>query len=317
MELMQKELQKCPICDSTNGYEFSGIVGTYAQCRICKAKWKLLVRKEKIIELTLHELPKNGSSIHTITSTKTPLFTVIGKPLLAEFWKNLQLDKEVNWEFLSKNVSSDVSKAIFAEKGEKLLYQWEGTRRVPTEIIMTGKPYKTIKTEKGILLLSNQKLRWLERRNRGSPKNVTSFLVVYEIPLQEVRGISGDTGDSTSWTAPGSMFNISVVDKQGENTFRLHYGFLEVFRPIVERAIEIRKNEIEAEKKKERLHVVLDFSFLKTYMKKGGLIMEVLRCPQCSATIEFPKSGTQTKCSYCGNIIYAQDIFEKVKSLLE
>ena len=278
----------------------------------------VFVKEKKILELKLHELPKNGSAVYTITSTKAPLFTIIGTRLLTDFWKNLKLDKEVNWEFLSKNVSSDVSKAVFAEKGEKLLYQWEGTREVPTEIVISGDTIKTTKKERGILLLSTQKLHWLERRERGLLKKVTSFLVVYEIPLQEVRGILGDTGDSNGWEMSERVpKNISVVNKQGENKFSLHYTFLEVFKPMIEKAIEIRKKEIEAEKKKERLHVMLDFSFLKTYMEKGGLVMQVLRCPQCSATIEFPKSGTQTKCSYCGNTIYAQDIFEKVKSLLE
>ena len=184
----------------------------------------------------------------------------------------------------------------------------------PEEIVINDKTYKTTKWEPGILLLSTQKLRWLERRESGFWKKVTSFLVVYETPLEEIRGISGDTGDSRNWQLAKK---ISVVDSKGENTFNLQYAFLELFKPIIENAIEIRKKEIEAEKKKERLHVMLDFSFLKTYMEKGGLIMQVLKCPHCSATIEFPESGTQTKCSYCGNTIYAQDIFEKVKSLLE
>jgi hypothetical protein len=44
--------------------------------------------------------------------------------------------------------------------------------------------------------------------------------------------------------------------------------------------------------------VVLDFSSLKEYMEKGGLVLQ------------------KTKCEYCGSTIYAQDIFEKVKSLI-
>ncbi|MDI6847807.1 MAG: hypothetical protein QMD23_06750 [Candidatus Bathyarchaeia archaeon] len=108
-----------------------------------------------------------------------------------------------------------------------------------------------------------------------------------------------------------------MVDSKGENTFNLQYAFLELFKPTIENAIAIRRKEIDVEKKKERLHVILDFSFLKTYMEKGSLVMQVLKCPECGATIEFPKSGSQTTCSHCGKIIYAQDIFEKVKSLLE
>ena len=318
MDLMHKEIPKCPICGSTSGYEFSGIIGKYAKCLECMTKWQFFVKEGEISELKLHELPKDGSAVYTIASTKAPLFTTIGTRLPTDFWKNLKLDKEVNWDFLSKNISSDVSKSVFREKGERLLNQWEGAREVLTETVISGKTHKIKKWENGILLLSTQKLRWLERRERGFLKKVTSFLVVYEIPLEEVRGISGDTGDSTHWETGGRVpKNISVVDKQGEHKFRLRYAFLEMFKPIIEKAVEIRKKEIEAEKKKERLHVMLDFSFLKTYMEKGGLIMQVLKCPHCSGTIDFPESGTQIKCTYCNNTIYAQDIFEKVKSLLE
>lgn len=315
---MREEFPKCPICGSTNGYKFSGIISKYAQCLKCTTKWQFFVKEEKISELKLHELPKDGSAVYTITSTKAPLFTTIGTRLPTDFWKNLKLDKEVNWEFLSKNVSSGVSKAVFTDKGEKLLYQWEGTREVSEETVLLGETRKITNWETGVLLLSTQKLRWLRKRQHGLWKKVTSFLVVDEIPLVEVRGMSGETGDSSTWERSESYpMNITVVAKQGENRFRLHYAFFEVFKPIVKNAIEIRKKEIEVEKKKERLHVMLDFSFLKTYMKKGGLIMQVLKCPHCSATIEFPESGTKIKCSYCGNTIYAQDIFEKVKSLLE
>jgi DNA-directed RNA polymerase subunit RPC12/RpoP len=51
-------------------------------------------------------------------------------------------------------------------------------------------------------------------------------------------------------------------------------------------------------------------------MEKGGLIMQVFKCPECGATVDFPKSGNETKCSHCGKSIYAQDVFEKVKGLI-
>ena len=310
---MQEEFPKCPICGSTNGYKLSGIIGKYAQCLTCMTKWQLFVKDKRILELTLHEFPKDGSSSYTITSTKKPLFTIIGTRLPTDFWKNLKLDKEVNWKFLSKNVSSDVSKAVFTEKGEKLLHQWEGTRAVVEKSVIKGNTVENTKWELGILLLSTQKLRWLARRERGFLKKVTSFLVVYEAPLQEVRGISGDTGDSRNWQSPKK---ITVVDSRGETAFNLQYAFLELFKSIIGNAIEIRKKEIEAEKRKARVHIMLDFSSLKDYMKKGGLVLQTVKCPFCSGPLKLPESGNQTTCEHCGNTIYAQDIFEKVKALI-
>lgn len=311
---MLEEFPKCPICGSTGGYEMSGILGKYAKCRTCMAKWQLFVKNKQILKLALHELPKDGSGLYTVTSTGAPLFTIIGTRLPTNFWKKLELDRTTNWEFLSKNVNSDVSKAVITQEGEKLLHQWGGTKVIKEKKVIEGTTIETIKVEQGVLLLSTQRLRWLARRERGFWKKVVFFLVVHEIPLEDVKGVSGDTGDSREWQ---SLKKMSVVDSRGENTFNLKYAFLEVFKPIVENAIEIRRKEIAKEKKKERLHVMLDFSFLKTYMEKGGLVMKVLKCPECGASIEFPESGTQTKCSHCGKTIYAQDIFEKVKSLLE
>jgi ribosomal protein S27AE len=61
---------------------------------------------------------------------------------------------------------------------------------------------------------------------------------------------------------------------------------------------------------------VLDFSSLKDYMTKGGLVLQTTKCPECGAPMALPTTGNQTKCEHCGNIVYAQDIFEKVKSLI-
>ena len=84
---------------------------------------------------------------------------------------------------------------------------------------------------------------------------------------------------------------------------------------MIESAIKTRKDENEAERKRDKIHVMLDFSFLKSIMEKGGLVMQVLKCPECGATVDFPKTGNETKCNHCGKTIYAQDVFEKVKGI--
>jgi hypothetical protein len=77
-----------------------------------------------------------------------------------------------------------------------------------------------------------------------------------------------------------------------------------------------RREEIEAEKRKERVQVLLDFSSLKEYMEKGGLVLQKTKYPECGAPMALPTSGSQTKCEHCGSTVYTQDIFEKVKSLI-
>jgi hypothetical protein len=77
-----------------------------------------------------------------------------------------------------------------------------------------------------------------------------------------------------------------------------------------------RLESIEAEKRKERVQIVLDFGALKEYMTKGGLVLQTVKCPHCGAPIKIPQSGNQTICEYCGNTVLALDIFEKIKSLI-
>lgn len=74
-----------------------------------------------------------------------------------------------------------------------------------------------------------------------------------------------------------------------------------------------RRQELE----RKKLPVLIDFSFLKTFIEKGGIVLTTLKCPHCSAPIKMPKGGTETVCDHCGSTVYAQDIFEKVRKLIE
>jgi ribosomal protein S27AE len=73
---------------------------------------------------------------------------------------------------------------------------------------------------------------------------------------------------------------------------------------------------IEAEKRRERVQIVLDFGALKEYMARGGVVLQTMKCPECGAPLRLPATGNQTKCEHCGNTILAQDIFDKIKSLI-
>ena len=269
----------------------------------------------------LHELPKDGSSIKTIKDTKyegEPLYNIIGECLPIDFWKRLKLEDKIRWDYLSSLIMEEATRVIILEKGEKLLAQWIGKNVTSEEIILEGNLRKIPKRENGLLLLSTRKIRWIKTMEIGFFNKKIEFELGKQIALENIRGISGETGDSRGWSSLDTLMKaFSIVDSNGENKFLLKFAFLETFKPIIQKAIDIRNEEIDADKKKQRVHFMLDFTFLKKYMKKGGLTMQVLKCPNCQAKIDFPKSGSQITCSYCGNNIFAQDVFEKVKSLLE
>ncbi len=116
--------------------------------------------------------------------------------------------------------------------------------------------------------------------------------------------------------AHGFVFKrITVSDRTGEYRFGIN-STLSRFRNLVDEALTKRKEAIDEKRKRERVHVLIDFSFLKNYMKKGGLTLATLKCPECNAPLKMPKVGTEVECKYCNNTIYAQDIFKKVKDLI-
>jgi ribosomal protein S27E len=311
---MQIEFPKCPVCGSTAGYESSGVVGKYAKCFGCMTKWKMLTENQKTSALILHELPKNGVALYKVPSTKTPLFTVMGQPLGLDFWKNLNLEGKIDWESLSKRIDGNISNCVIKENMEVLLHSWTGNRIVRNVKAIPGSfAAAAVVHQLGALLLTSRRLIWLERRQTGVWKPVISFQVAHETLLENIKGITAESGDSSTWKLPKK---VSIVDNTGEEIFNLQYAFLELLKPMIENAVKMRRNEIEAEKKKDKVHVMLDFSFLKTIMEKGGLVMQVLKCPECGATVDFPKSGNETTCSHCGKTIHAQDVFEKIKDLI-
>lgn len=200
--------------------------------------------------------------------------------------------------------------SIVLEKKEKVLEVWEGDvesviRTVKSERGLIRTKHKVVEAkgkDKGVLVLTNERLVWLKKKGLFSK----SYHMAFEIPLQDVTGIS-ETGRISK--------RICISDRMGEYRFRIPVKLNE-FRNTLEGALTERKKALETMRKKERVHVMIDFSFIKDYMKDGGLSLKTIKCPECSGPIKIPKDGTEIICRYCNNTIHAQDIFEKIKSLI-
>lgn len=63
--------------------------------------------------------------------------------------------------------------------------------------------------------------------------------------------------------------------------------------------------------------ISLDFNSLVSTLGDRGLVLERLTCPACSGQIALPEEGNQVKCQYCGTDIYAMDLFEKFRGILD
>ena len=256
---LQPELPKCPVCDSTSAYEFSGVVGKYAKCSQCQTKWRLIVENQKIVGLALHELPKNGEALYKVSSTNAPLFIEMGKPIALAFWKDLNLDGKIDWEFLSKAVDPTVLKCVIIDKSESILNLWTGNRHIKnTNKAPAGPAQPRMVFQFGSLLLTSRRLIWLEKRRMGVWKPQFTYQVALDMPLEDIKGISAESGDSGNWE---SAKKVSIVTTDGETSSTCKTLFQELFKPMIENAIKMRKDENEAEKKRDKIHVMLDFSF--------------------------------------------------------
>ena len=200
--------------------------------------------------------------------------------------------------------------SIYFEKGEQIVASWEGNRETAERTVVRGqygRRVENVKTRKnGILALTNEKLLFLEAHGVFSK----SYHQVLTIPLAKLGGISvGGTlmpFISISDDVENHVFHISGI---GKNEFPS-------FRQTIMKCCQKRREALEAEKRKERVQIVIDFSMVKEYMEKGGLVLQKTKCPECNAPIPIPTSGNQVFCQHCGSTILAQDIFEKIKGLI-
>lgn len=163
-------------------------------------------------------------------------------------------------------------------------------------------------SERGYLLLTNQRIIFAQERGLVSK----SYVIKVSIPLESLTGLAlggviGMKYVSLAWGGVERAFRLDGVSKDRE---------FAIFKSLVEEQRNNRYRLIEAENAKGRMQVVLDFAFLRDYMAKGGLSLQVVKCPQCGAPLSLPKEGNQAKCDHCGATVFAQDIMDKVKQLI-
>jgi len=57
---------------------------------------------------------------------------------------------------------------------------------------------------------------------------------------------------------------------------------------------------------------VEEFS-LHEHMKNSGLVITAFNCPKCEASLKLPHEGKEIICDYCKTVVYAKEVFEKIK----
>ena len=96
---------------------------------------------------------------------------------------------------------------------------------------------------------------------------------------------------------------------------QLNVGVDSLAKGIVSELSELHEQKLHP--KQVNLNVNLDFSWLRGQMDKGGLVLSMVKCPQCGSTLDLPETGSLVKCQYCGSPIRATDVFDKLKGLMK
>lgn len=161
----------------------------------------------------------------------------------------------------------------------------------------------------GILVVTNHRILCVCKNGLFSQ----SYGINYALNLEDI--VSASLGKR------GLVNKLIILDKANQRKeftdFNVITRKVHLLIPIINSAVSQRKSQIQAEKEKERVQIVLDFSSLKEVMSKGGLVMTNYKCPNCSGMLEIPEGGKILTCKYCGALIKPIDIFDKIKALLQ
>ena len=203
-------------------------------------------------------------------------------------------------------LKKELTNVLVLGEDEKILDCWRGTIETFMKTVVKtrrrGKIVEAKEAEKGFLVLSDRKLYWITQRGRFGK----TYRVTHEISLENIRSISG-----------GGLLHkfISVIDSSNEYQLRINAS-LEIFDDAVRSALETRKQALKEEERKKRIHMTLDFSTLLEHMQTGGLSLQTVKCTNCGVGLRLPETGNEITCEHCGTVIYAQDVFEKIKDLI-
>lgn len=213
--------------------------------------------------------------------------------------------------------------SIDLREGERLVQTWDGIfvgQIQGNKDTFGSRPLIRPRTEQeGLLVLTSQRVFWLTRD--ASDEHLRAKLA---INLEDINDVS---------TVGGFPPRVSLIDNNGASIFQLYAptttaevdnedeanaifiqgsGFL-AFKQTVLSYVASRRKEVEAS---SRPQVVLDFSFLKDYMEKGGLVVQKISCTNCGGKMKLPETGDNTECPYCHTTYHVQDVFERVKELI-
>ncbi|MEM2951166.1 MAG: hypothetical protein QXV52_08730 [Nitrososphaeria archaeon] len=59
-----------------------------------------------------------------------------------------------------------------------------------------------------------------------------------------------------------------------------------------------------------------DFSWLKSLLDRGGIVLTTVKCPSCGGILDIPNEGKFIKCKYCGQTIFVEDVINIIRGVI-
>lgn len=209
-------------------------------------------------------------------------------------------------------VPAELRGSFILQPGESVWHVW----RIADQHV--ADPGRQPPLSNGYLIVTDQRLVFLKKEGLLSKSYSTTMI----IPLERVSGVSAKEGltlkrsVTVSVEQDGRIMNvvfpsITAVDPRGSASIAPSAA-----QRIIKGLVENRLHAIAEERRKDRIQYVLDFSFLRAEMEKGGVVVQTIKCPHCGASLELPSAGSSARCTYCGTPVLAQDVFDKMKGII-
>ncbi len=200
-----------------------------------------------------------------------------------------------------------VAGSLLLRPGETVRKIWRASLQTKTFLasLADEKSGKTMWL--GFLALTDRRLAFVEEVGLFTKTHrVKESIDLENLINVSVQGVSKKL--YVTYQAGGNSVERMFGGAAGQTLFEIHREIQET------RAA--RVNAIEFEKKQARVQYVLDFSFLKNQMEKGGIMVSTIRCPNCGGTLALPSTGVSVRCERCSSDVVAQDVFDRMKGLL-
>lgn len=213
----------------------------------------------------------------------------------------------------------DISNAIVFKPDERPVRVWQ--TRYTIRVQSKGSEEEEKYRSRGYLIATNERLIYLENR---SGLFSSGYYIKESIDHEQIRGsmvVNWLLASGLSLSIESQGISRSILFWNASDLDLATFGeigkispeyFQESLNFIISRSLAEKKEE----KRKERIQYILDFSFLKMQMEKGGVVVQNIKCPNCGASVVLPSGGSSMTCQYCGSMIYAQDVFDKMKGLI-